>query len=62
MHIYSDKDKNKVITKLYEEKKNLSNLMGLDFSDNEVKKLLDNNYEDTENYDKTKSNNFCNIF
>ena len=62
MHIYSDKDKKKVITKLYEEKKNLSNLMGLDFSDNEVKKLLDNNYEDTENYDKIKSNNFCNIF
>ena len=41
MHIYSDKDKRKVIIKLYEEKKNLANLMGLNYNEYEIKKILD---------------------
>ena len=62
MHIYSDKDKKKVIIKLYEEKKNLMNLMGMNYNDNEVKQILDESIENTENSDMIKSKNFCNIF
>ena len=62
MHIYSDKDKKKVIIKLYEEKKNLMNLMGMNYNDNEVKQILDESIENTENSDMIKSKDFCNIF
>jgi hypothetical protein len=62
MHIYSDKDKKKVIIKLYEEKKNLMNLMGMNYNDNEVKQILNESIENTENSDMIKSKNFCNIF
>ena len=62
MHIYSDKDKKKVIIKLYEEKKNLANLMGIEYNNNEIKEMLDENTDDTEKSEEIKSNNFCNIF
>ena len=62
MHIYSDKDKKKVIIKLYEEKQNLSNLMGIEFKVNEVKQILDDSIDDSDNSDEYKSKDFCNIF
>ena len=62
MHIYSDKDKKKVLIKLYEEKQNLANLMGVTFNYNEVKQILDDTSEDSENSEGTKSKDFCNIF
>ena len=62
MHIYSDKDKKKVIIKLYEEKKNLSNLMGIDYNNNEVKQILDEYNDDSDDPEVMKRNEFCNIF
>ena len=62
MHIYSDKDKKKVIIKLYEEKKNLSNLMGIDYNNNEVKQILDEYNNDSDDPEVMKRNEFCNIF
>ena len=62
MHIYSDKDKKKVLIKLYEEKQNLANLMGIEFNVREVKQILDDSLDETENSDGYKSKDFCNIF
>ena len=62
MHIYSDKDKKKVLIKLYEEKQNLANLMGIEFNVHEVKQILDDSLDETENSDGYKSKDFCNIF
>ena len=62
MHIYSDKDKKKVLIKLYEEKQNLANLMGIEFNVREVKQILDDSLDETENSDGYKSKGFCNIF
>ena len=62
MHIYSDKDKKKVLIKLYEEKQNLANLMGIEFNVREVKQMLDDSLDETENSDGYKSKDFCNIF
>ena len=61
MHIYSDKDKKKVLIKLYEEKQSLANLIGVNFNYNEVKQILDDGSEDSENSEETKSKDFCNI-
>ena len=62
MHIYSDKDKKKVIIKLYEEKQNLANLMGIEFNVHEVKQILDDSIDDSDNSDDNKSKDFCSIF
>ena len=62
MHIYSDKDKKKVITKLYEEKKNLSNLLGIDFNNKEVKQILEESIDESDSLEGIKSKDFCNIF
>ena len=62
MHIYSDKDKKKVLIKLYEEKQNLANLMGIEFNVREVKQILEDSLDETENSDGYKSKDFCNIF
>ena len=62
LHIYSDKDKKKVITKLYEEKKRLANLMGIEFNYKEIKQLLDDSFDDSENSEGIKSKDFCIIF
>ena len=61
MHIYSDKNKKKVITKLYEEKRNLANLMGIDYNNNEVKQILDESLDESDS-EGMKSKEFCNIF
>ena len=38
------------------------NLMGMNYNDNEVKQILDDSIENTENSDMIKSKDFCNIF
>ena len=62
MHIYSDKDKKKVITKLYEEKNNLSNLLGIDFNNKEVKQILEESIDESDSLEGIKTKDFCNIF
>ena len=61
MHIYSDKNKKKVITKLYEEKKKLANLMGIDYNNNEVKQILDESLDESDS-EGMKNEDFCQIF
>ena len=40
MHIYLDEDKNYILKILYKEKKRISNLMGLQYNDEEIKRIL----------------------
>ena len=56
------KIKKKVIIKLYEEKQNLANLMGIEFNVHEVKQILDDSIDDSDNSDDNKSKDFCSIF
>ena len=63
MHIYSERDKNKVIKKLYEEKKNISREIGINYDEREVLYILNENNEEMENSDKKNGEkSFCNIF
>ena len=61
-HIYSDSDQNKVIKKLYEEKEIISKEIGIDFDENEVNNIINEQFNDIGNFHKSKEDNICNIF
>ena len=58
LHIYSDEDKNKVLKKLYEEKKNICNVYNIEYDINEENEILTSR---TEN-EAPKSNDSCILF
>ena len=68
MHIYLDEDKNYILKILYKEKKRISNLMGLQNNDDEIKNILSysqNNNSLNESYmdnNQNNNNNCCSIF
>ena len=63
MHIYSEKDKIKVIRKLYEEKRTISRELGIDYNEKEVYNIINDHFEENDNSDDLIDNNtFCNIF
>ena len=60
MHIYSDKDKKKVIQKLYEEKKRIALELGLTYNSNEEEEILNSPNETIQDLKETE--NSCIIF
>ena len=69
MHIYLDEDKNYILNILYKEKKKLSNLMGLQYNDDEIKNILSYtqninslNESSMNNNTQNNHNNCCSIF
>ena len=62
MHIYSENDKIKIIKKLYEEKEIILNEIGLEYNENEVNGIIYENINETDNSNKLKNDNLCNIF
>ena len=62
MHIYSDQDKTKVIKKLYEEKRIISKEIGIEYNEQEVFNILNEQIEEKDNSGKKgKENNSCYI-
>ena len=60
MHIYSDKDKRKVIKKLYEEKRKVALELGLPYDINEGEEIL--NTKSKNNTQQIEENSSCFIF
>ena len=59
LHIYSDEDKNKVIYKLYNEKKNLCQEYNIKYDENEDKDIYESCLKD---YKDNDNNSICSIF
>ena len=68
MHIYLEEDKNYILKILYREKKKICNLLGIQYNDDEIKKILYNDYINNtlnESYANSYQNNHddcCLIF
>jgi hypothetical protein len=67
MHIYLEEDKNYILKILYKEKKKICSLVGIQYNDDEIKKILYNDYIRTlsESYTSNYQNNHddcCFIF
>ena len=60
MHIYSEKDKKKVIQKLYEEKRKIALELGLNYDVNEEEEILNSQFESNSNINESENN--CLIF
>ena len=60
MHIYSEKDKKKVIQKLYEEKRKIALELGLTYDVNEEESILNSQFESNNNINESENN--CLIF
>ena len=68
MHIYLEEDKNYILKILYKEKKKICNLLGIQFNDDEIKKIIYSDYINntlSESYSNSYQNNHddcCFIF
>ena len=59
MHIYLDEDKNYILKILYKEKKRISNLMGFQYNDDEIKHILSYS-QNINSLNESYTNNFQN--
>ena len=59
MHIYLDEDKNYILKILYREKKRISNLMGFQYNDDEIKHILSYS-QNVNSLNESYTNNFQN--
>jgi hypothetical protein len=57
MHIYLEEDKNYILKILYKEKKKICNLLGIQFNDDEIKKIIYSDY-----INSTLSESYSNIY